>query len=343
MTAIRQALALLTLLGACVAPAKPVDLASAPGPLIKGVSYVGITVSDLDKTTAYYEAAAGMTEVARGKIAGVRALDVLGAGKPVSMETRLLRGGTGQIRLMQFKATPADASATAMIPVQGPGITHICHQSPDDRPIFPKFVAAGGKPVSRTGGLVQLNPSVPIRYAYVRDRDGVMMETEQVMSTGLPWTYRMRHVAIVAVNMDRTINFYSTLLGGAPRERRSNLVNKTLDLVSNLDDVKLNVAWYKINNLELEVWEYVNPAPTPRTRPRPLQALGYNMIVLDVADVDAASRRLTEAGGVMVTRPAPLDGGRIAFGRDPDGNLIGLFNVNSNSPFSTSELGAIQP
>lgn len=128
---------------------------------------------------------------------------------------------------------------------------------------------------------------------------------------------------------------------GAPRERRFNLVNKTLDTTSNLDDVKLNVAWYQIGNLELEVWQYLNPPPKPPTAPRPLEALGYNMIVLEVSDIDAASKRLVAAGGKMESKaPAPMDGGRIAFGRDPDGNLLGLFAVPTTSPLSAAALTA---
>ena len=331
--------AMLAALAACAAPEKPVAGQPIPkGPLVRGVSYVGISVSDIEKSAAFYTNALGLTEVDRNALAGVSALDQLNGGAAVKAQTRLLRGDRGQIRLMKFATQSAEAMQTSIMPVQGPGITHVCHQSTDAKPIFPRLVAAGAKPLSRTGELVQLSPAVPIRYAYLRDRDGVMMENEQYIGENLPWSYHMGHVAIATSDIERTVNFYSKLLGKPPRERRFNLANKTLDLVSELDGVKLNVAWYEINNLELEVWQYLNPPPTPRAKPRPLTALGYNVIVLDVADTDAAGRLLVEAGGTIASKPASMDGARIVFGRDPDGNLIGLQTPTVGSAFSVATL-----
>lgn len=324
-------------LAACATSAEVDDPVSPGAPLVLGISYVGIAVSDIEKSAAFYQMALGLTEVDRRRLAGVSALTELNSGKPLAAETRLLRGDRGQIRLMQFPASAAGAQPD-MVPVQGPGITHVCHQSPDARPIFPRLVAAGAKPVSRTGDLVQLRPDVPVKYAYLRDRDGVMMETEQIIADNLPWSYRMRHVAIATLDIDRTVEFYTKLLGGPPRERRSNLVNPTLDLVSDLDNVKLDVAWYQINNLELEIWEYLNPKPSPPAARRPFTAYGYNVIVLDVSDVDAAVRLAAEAGGSVVTKSASMDGGHIAFVRDPEGNLIGLQKSAKGSPFSTASL-----
>lgn len=332
--------AALALLAACAAPAKPAAVAAPDGPLVRGVAYVGQSVSDIEKTTAYYHATAALSVVAEGSLSGAKALQTI-AGKPVRVETRLLRGSTGQIRLMQFKAPGAAAKSAGIVPVQGPGITHVCHQSPDDKPLFAKFIAAGAKPVSRTGDLVQLRPDVPVRYGYARDPDGTMSETEQLMREGLTWTYRMRHVAIAVADIDRTVAFYTALLGREPRERRSNLVNKTLDVTADLDNVKLDVAWYNLNNLELEVWEYLNHPVMAPTPPRPLEALGYNMIVLDVSDADLAAARLVEAGGKLEVKAAAMDGGRMAFGRDPDGNLIGLFEVDEASPYSAVKLGML--
>jgi catechol 2,3-dioxygenase-like lactoylglutathione lyase family enzyme len=331
----------LALLASCAGPAKPMEVAVPEGPLVRGIAYVGQSVSDIDRTTAFYQSAAALSVVDEREPGAAAALRAV-AGSAINVETRLLRGATGQIRLMQFKSPSAAAKTAGIVPVQGPGITHVCHQSPDDKGLFAKFVATGAKPVSRTGELVQLRPDVPVRYAYLRDQDGTMFETEQLVIPGLTWTYRMRHVAIVVADIDRTVAFYTALLGREPRERRSNLVNKTLDITADLDNLKLDVAWYNLNNLELEIWEYLNhPVATPTT-PRPLEALGYNMIVLDVSNADLAAAKLVEAGGALVAKAAPMDGGRMAFGRDPDGNLIGLFEIDAASPYSATGLGKLE-
>lgn len=307
------------------------------GPVIRGISYVGISVSDVDRTADYFANAGGLIEVERSDLHGI-ALDRI-AGKKVSAKTRTLRSNSGQIRLMQFDRPAAAARAASIVPVQGPGITHVCFQAPDSKPIFPKFVAAGAKPLSRTGDLVQLRPDVPVKYAYLRDADGTMIEIEHLMLDNLKFDRRMRHVAIASLDIDRTVAFYSAVLGKAPRERRSNLVNKTLDVTADLADLKLDVAWFQVGNLELEIWEYLNPAPKPAIQPRPLEALGHNMIVFEASDPAVALRNLRDAGGVQVAAPSPVDGGQIAFGRDPDGNLIGFFRPGSeDSPFSTHGL-----
>lgn len=336
----RLAGAALMLMAACAAPVETTSRTDDLGPLVRGVAYVGQSVSDIDRTSAYYKTTAELSVVAQSDLSGSRALQTI-AGKKISVETRLLRGDTGQIRLMQFKSSSAAAKAAGIVPVQGPGITHVCHQSPDDKPLFAKFLAAGAKPVSRTGDLVQLRADVPVRYGYARDPDGTMMEAEQIMREGLTWSYRMRHVAVVVADIDRTVAFYTALLGHEPRERRSNLMSKNLDVTGDLDNLKLNVAWFNINNLELEVWQYLNhpmPAVTP---PRPLEALGYNMIVLDVSNADLAAAKLVEAGGKLEVKPTAMDGGRMAFGRDPDGNLLGLFQVDETSPYSAAKLGIL--
>ena len=166
-----------------------------------------------------------------------------------------------------------------------------------------------------------------------------MIEIEQLLLDNLPFDHRMRHVAIASLDIDRTIAFYTAVLGKAPRERRSNLVNKTLDVTANIDDLKLDVGWFQVGNLELEIWEYLNPAPIPAAEARPLEALGHNMIVFDVSDPAVALNRLEDAGGLRVAAPSAMDGGQIAFGRDPDGNLIGFFRPGSDgSAFSTHGL-----
>ena len=322
--------------GSCSSASPDAPPADA-GPVVRGISYIGISVSDVDRTAAYFVGAGGLSEVDRSDLHGA-ALDRI-AGKKISAKTRTLRSNSGQIRLMQFDRPAATARAAGIVPVQGPGITHVCFQSPDSNPIFPKFIAAGAKPLSRTGDLVQLRPDVPVKYAYLRDADGTMIEIEQLLLDNLPFDRRMRHVAIAALDIDRTVAFYTAVLGKAPRERRSNLVNKTLDITSGIDDLKLDVAWFQVGNLELEIWEYLNPAPTPATEARPLEARGHNMIVFDVSDPALALRRLQDAGGIHVAAPSPMDEGHIAFGRDPDGNLIGFFRPGSDSsPFSTHGL-----
>lgn len=326
-------------LAACSLPESPTQPMTVPeGPLVKGVSYVGISVSDLDRSTAFYASPTAMVEADRTRIARNSAIDGIAGRSNVVAETRLLRGGNAQIRLMQFKEPSAAARATVPMAVNGPGITHVCHQSPAAKPLYPGFVAAGAAPVTRGGQPIRLVPEVPWRYVYARDPDGVMFENElNESATPPPFDHRISHVALATTDIERAVAFYTTLLGREPRERRFNLARPTLDQVADLDGVKLNVAWYTIGNLELEIWQYLSPVPTASEKPRPVDALGYNMIVFDVTDVGAASARLVAAGGELAGKPVAMDGGQAAFGRDPDGNLIGLNRSPAGSVFSSAD------
>ena len=331
----------LASIGACVSaePAPPVAATEA-GSLVRGIAYIGQSVSNLEAATAYYTSTGGLEAVAEGGFQGGRHFYVV-EKMSLPLRSRLLRGATGQIRLMEFSMPSRAAREAGVVPVQGPGITHVCHQSPLDRNLWGKFVAAGAKPVSRTGDLVQLRPDVPVLYGYARDADGTMLEVEQIMAEGLPWSYRMRHVAICVRDIDRTVAFYTHVLGRDPRERRSNLVNKTLDTTADLDNVKLDVAWYNLGNLELEIWEYLNHPTSAPVTARPVQALGYNMIVLDVSDAALAAKKLVEAGGELVSDAKTIDAGIMSFGRDPDGNLLGFLQVDTSSPYSAVPLGRL--
>ncbi|MBI1339465.1 hypothetical protein GC169_04535 [bacterium] len=335
-----------TVLAACASPVPASEPAGEPAPAalsgeVRGMAFVGIVVSDLDKASAFYLSNTRLEDVGPSIFRGV--LDAPSGSRNVVTAVRTLRGTNTHLRLMQFQNPSPAATAAGPVPVQGIGITHVCHQSPDDKPIFPKFVAAGAKPISRTGDLVQLRPDVPVKYAYLRDADETMLEIEQIMLPNLPYDYRMRHVAIAVADIDRTVAFYTAVLGYPPRERRSNLQSPTLDATADLDAVKLDVAWFPVSDFELEIWEYLNPLPVPRAEPRPVDAPGYNMMVFDVDNADAALERLRAAGGSPVGGRTRMDGDVIRFGRDPDGNLLGFLEASPDSPVSTTKLAVQKP
>ena len=132
----RSALCALIVLGAvvtgsCSSTGSDATMPGADGPVVRGISYIGISVSDIDRTAAYFTGAGGLVEVDGSDLRGA-ALDRIG-GKTVRAKTRTLRSNSGQIRLMQFDRPSAAARDAKIVPVQGPGITHVCFQSPDNK------------------------------------------------------------------------------------------------------------------------------------------------------------------------------------------------------------------
>ena len=68
---------------------------------------------------------------------------------------------------------------------------------------------------------------------------------------------------------------------------------------------------------------------TPVRSPNPLNRCdhGITHICLDVADIDAEYEWLKSAGMTLHCPPQGMGGLRATYGRDPDGNVVELFEV----------------
>ncbi|MGJ8563566.1 MAG: VOC family protein [Alphaproteobacteria bacterium] len=310
--------------------------------VILGVNYVGLSTPSLDATETYYKTALATQTV------DDQALDIdgsIGSLAPFlddnKVEARLIRSSNSQIRLMSFPQTDASRAAKA-VPVNGPGIAHVCFQVAKSTSAYARVIEAGATPIGAPD-LVHLNKKKPVYYGYVKDPHGVITEIEEVDVAALELpeppknAYRMRHVSLATPDIDAMITFYSALLGEqSPRRAgtRFPIGSEKTDGVSGLKGSKVEMAWYQISNLELEIFQY-HSHPTGRpTKPRPINATGYNMIMLDVSNLDAARERIAASGGEIVAETNSLDGGTVLFTRDPDHNLLGLQVLPNGSVFS---------
>ncbi len=309
--------------------------------VIKGVGWVGATVSDLDQTAALYSEAVGLAQVDNSAITLNAAFDQLAGRDNVEVQTRMMRSVNAQIRFMTFAQPSNEAKATPEMAVQGPGIMHVCYQVDQETQAYDKFLAGGARFLGDRE-MQQLNPKNPVYYSYSRDFDGLIAEIEQVdvAQLNLPQPpknkYRIRQVALATPDIDRLSEFYAKFLG-QPEFRRFGqwpflrMEGEKSDKVAGLEGMSAEAAWFQIRNLELEIFQFHSHPTEDRETPRPVDANGYNMIVFDVTDIAAARELLVFAGGKVETEPVPMDGGQIMFGRDPDGNLIGLQTAPTNS------------
>ena len=94
--------------------------------LIKGVSCVGLSVSDLDKAIAFYRDACDLEIVEEKTLSELKPFDALAGRSGVTAETRMMEGQNAQLRLMQFKNPSEAALAVPPVPVIGPGFMHVC-------------------------------------------------------------------------------------------------------------------------------------------------------------------------------------------------------------------------
>ncbi len=315
-----------------------------PDSIILGVNFVGLFVEDLDAAEAYYANSVGTQAVEATDLLPEGFLSQLAMPQDpdAAIGSRLIRSSNAQLLLMRStNRSEAGAAATA-VPVNGTGIAHVCFQVARETDAHARMLAAGGTPVG-ADDLVHLNPQNPVYYGYVADPQGIITEIEEVDVAALDLPepskneYRIRHVSLATPDLDAMIAFYSAFLGGQePRHVGwlSQVSGENVDKVSGLDGSKLEMAWFQIRNLELEIFQYHSHLPNPLTQPRPLDAPGYNMIVLDVSDLDLARQRLVDAGGEIVGEQEGFASGEAIFGRDPDGNLLVLHTVAGTSPYS---------
>lgn len=318
---------------------KPLDRAWA---VIDGVNFVGMTVSDLEASTALYSSAADLSAVASDGIDNDLS-GALASGDSVSTTSRLMKSVNAQLLFMQFGGEQRNNPQRSPVPVNGPGIAHVCYQVNEETGSYQKFLK-GGASIMGDPEMIQLNPKNPVHYAYAKDPDGIMFEVEHVDVAALDLPeppkndYRIRHISLSTPDMNRIVKFYSVLLE-EPNPRRAGrffgFSNEKIDKVSGLEGSKIKMSWFQVRNLELEIIEYVSHPVEAPVEPRPLDALGYNMIVFDVKDINKARSLFEKAGGKIVSDVAPMMGGDIVFGRDPDGNLIGLQKVSSASVVSS--------
>ena len=308
-------------------------------PVIRGVNFVSMTVTDLPASSQLYERAADLKTAHTQELHADPIVAELLGREDATGQARLLKSVNAQLNIMSFNHAPTDKP----VPVNGPGIAHVCYQVNQETGTYQAFLAGGASHIGDKA-MIHLNPKRPVYYAYAHDPDQIMLEVEHVdiskldLPTPPKNDYRIRHVSISTPDMDRLIAFYKVLLEEEnPRRigRLMKLSGEKVDAVSGLKDSELEMAWFQVRNLELELIQYHSHPTELPPQPRSLDALGYNAIVFDVTDINAARDKLLTAGGSIVIEPTDYLGGQIMYGRDVDGNLLGFQVIADSSIYSS--------
>ncbi len=309
-------------------PLQPV--AEAAPDAIRGIHNVGITVSDIDETLAFYSAAVPYEVVERKRMRASAIPAQILAKREGEIEIALVKTPTVYLRLIDIdpdsKATPQRRPAT------GPGYTHICFQSPADASKYHRFREIGLDMLSRGDGPVDLG-GYGVTYAYGFDPDGIMIEMEQVdrqliETAGYMGEQRLKHPAwithVANVTADKTamVAFYRTILDYGPKREIPPTRRSTFDDVVDIDNIEISASWFDIDNIQLELWHYSEPSTPLRRTPRMLDEIGYNGFAFEVTDLPGTIVRLEAEGMEFATETFDLRGWQIAFARDPEGNLL---------------------
>ena len=91
---------------------------------------------------------------------------------------------------------------------------------------------------------------------------------------------------------------------------------------------------------QLEFFQFMIPKSKPRPYDWTPAAIGYNILGIHVKDFDAVLSRLTEFGSGCMTPPQGEAGKRRVCAKDPEGNIIEIFEAD---PFHFGSGGIVRP
>ena len=128
-------------------------ISDSPATLL-GVNHIGLSVRDLDASLDFYQRASGFKVIRREVIRSNSAADKLFGREGIEYEVAVLEAPNMLFELTEFSHN-RDTPISKM-PVEGPGMTHTCFQSPSHLSGYDKFKRAGAEMLSRGDGPVDL-------------------------------------------------------------------------------------------------------------------------------------------------------------------------------------------
>jgi len=299
-----------------------------------GLRSIGVTVGDSAATEAFYGQDLPFAELDRFSIPASTFGPELTGTLSGDVEVVTVEVASGLLQLMQFSDGPRRSEPP---PVEGPGYTHICWQSPASDPALPKLLDQGLSMVSRCGADGVDLGGYGIRYAYGRDPEGRMIEVEILDApprSGHAW---VAHIANVVSDHAAMIEFYTRLIGHGPhRVLHDGGGRKTHDDVTGYDNVRYHGGWFHVGNLDIEVWQFLNPPTPPPLGRRTLDTIGYNAPVFEIADLARELERLAGLGIPLVGPRIDLGGLITQYASDPEGNLFAVQQSDPAAPGGSS-------
>lgn len=296
-----------------------------------GLHHAGITVSDIDKTVAFYSKAVPYKVVKRYRVNASSFPKSLLSGKHKQVDIALVEMPTGYIQLMDFE--PGKTAAPSTHALIDPGYSHICFQSSSKHPAIKRFIAAGLQVISRFGKPDGVDiGGYGVRYAYGRDPDGIMIENESLDAPKRNEASWITHIANVVHNRNNMLPFYEKLLAHKAHRTIEQENRPRLDDVTNIDNLAIKGGWFNVGNLDIEVWEYVRPKTPAPVGKHKLDELGYNSFALEVADLKVEQARLKTLGIELAGPAVKIGGWMVQYGYDPEGNLFAVQQALPKGP-----------
>tara|TARA_Y100000310_G_scaffold310802_1_gene356418 strand:+ start:2059 stop:2499 length:441 start_codon:yes stop_codon:yes gene_type:complete len=141
---------------------------------------------------------------------------------------------------------------------------------------------------------------------------------------------KLNHITVVVSDIETSKKFYKEILG-ADATFEETISGEYFEKVTATENVKLKFAALKIpeTDIIIELAEFINPQTKANK--------DFRHIAFEVDDVDSMYKKLKEKNAETLSEPTTIvdknpkiNGKRMFYFRDPDGNLIELFNARKN-------------
>jgi catechol 2,3-dioxygenase-like lactoylglutathione lyase family enzyme len=136
---------------------------------------------------------------------------------------------------------------------------------------------------------------------------------------------RLSHVGICVSDLERSLRFYSDLLGFT-REHDLEVAGEPTGTLLRLPDVRLKAVYLRRDGVRIELLHFASP-PAPPRRDRVMNEPGLTHLSFRVADLQGVVRALRDAGERVLDETIldfPAFQSAACFVVDPDGQLIEL-------------------
>lgn len=140
----------------------------------------------------------------------------------------------------------------------------------------------------------------------------------------------MHHVGISVRNLERSIAFYTELLGMEIAALTFTLHGADLEQIMALPALQGRMCVVRKGSLLIELFEFTQPKPLARDANYPVNHHGISHFGIEVDDVEATYQQLS-AAGVRFHSPVMSfqRGVKATYGRDPDGNVFELVEMST--------------
>ncbi|AQX85051.1 VOC family protein [Elizabethkingia sp. HX WHF] len=157
------------------------------------------------------------------------------------------------------------------------------------------------------------------------------------MSNKLTGFSRANHVGITVSNLEKSIAFYEALTG-IKVSNIDEIGGERMAKTQGLEDTRIKYANLHLDNLNIDILEYVLPAPEKTSYQN--NQISAMHLCFEVDDIDAAMERLKEIGIEPEGEPIVFQeedglksgfGTAVAYFRDPDGTNLEI--IAPQGPF----------